>query len=136
MTGVPPALVDATGAADTDAGVLGTVGTPAVTVALLALGTLLVMTAAAVLAGAGGAAFSLPHSIHNKVATISQAKIRKTRVWFMGGRQTQPTRAGGVASGGREASATESSDAQLPEAAGIVTGAGDSGNAAAVRTAA
>ena len=36
------------------------------------------------LAGVAGAACSLPHSIHNKVATISQAKIRKARVWFIG----------------------------------------------------
>ncbi len=38
----------------------------------------------AVAAGAAGAACSLPHSIHSRVATISQAKIKKIRVWFMG----------------------------------------------------
>src|SRR5688572_33333106 len=35
------------------------------------------------LAGVAGAACSLPHSIHNNVATISQAKSKKARVWFM-----------------------------------------------------
>src|SRR5690606_39589291 len=33
---------------------------------------------------AGGADCSRFHSIHSKVATISQAMIRNTRVWFMG----------------------------------------------------
>ena len=54
-----------------------------VVAAPLAFGTVLVV-AWAVSAVAGGAARSLPHSIHNRVATISQAKIRKVRVWFMG----------------------------------------------------
>src|SRR5688572_18714457 len=84
-----------------------------------ALGTLASVAAAAVVAWVwiGGAAFSLPHSIHSRVATISQAKIRKTRVWFMGDRQAQPRTTGGVVAEG--------------EAAGIVTGAGDRGNASA-----
>src|SRR5690606_42122800 len=34
-------------------------------------------------AEAGGAACSLPHSIHSRTATISQARIRNTRVWFI-----------------------------------------------------
>src|SRR5690606_27121220 len=34
-------------------------------------------------AAAAGAACSLPHSIHSRTATISQARIRKTRVWFI-----------------------------------------------------
>ena len=40
---------------------------------------------AAGIAGAGAAATSrsLPHSIHNRVATISQARIRKVRVWVI-----------------------------------------------------
>src|SRR5690606_20991836 len=33
---------------------------------------------------AGGAACSLFHSIHSSTATISQARIRKVRVWFIG----------------------------------------------------
>ena len=32
----------------------------------------------------GGAACSLFHSIHSSTATISQARIRKVRVWFIG----------------------------------------------------
>src|SRR5690606_30971130 len=45
-----------------------------------------------------GASCSLFHSIHNRVATISQAKIRNTRVWFMGSRQAHPPPEGGVGS--------------------------------------
>ena len=33
----------------------------------------------------GGAAFSRLHSIHSSTATISQAKMRNTRVWFISG---------------------------------------------------
>ncbi len=50
-------------------------------------------------AGVGGAALSRPHSIHSNTATISQAKIRKTRVWFISvqarrGRHAMPARTG------------------------------------------
>jgi hypothetical protein len=64
---------------------LGNVGTlgSAGTFAPLALGTVLV---AAVAAGAvtDDDACSVLQAIHSRVATISQAKIRKVRVWFMG----------------------------------------------------
>jgi hypothetical protein len=71
-------------------------------VALFAVeGTVLsLVVLAAILAAGAGSAFSLPHSIHNNVATISQAKIRNTRVWFMwecsSGRRTQPAQAHGI----------------------------------------
>src|SRR5690606_34719498 len=42
-------------------------------------------------AAGSGAAFSRPHSIHSSTATISQAKIRNTRVWFIS-RQAQLSR--------------------------------------------
>src|SRR5687767_11771398 len=89
------------GVAVIEAGALGTAGIPAgPLVAALAFGTVLVVAVAVVLAEASGAAFSLPHSIHNRVATANQAKSRKARVWFMGSRQAQPTRRVGTGLGG------------------------------------
>ncbi len=52
-------------------------------------GTLWAAAGAELVVGAGvGADFSRLHSIHSSTATISQAKIRKTRVWFIS-RQAQ-----------------------------------------------
>src|SRR4249919_2215548 len=51
----------------------------------IAAGTALPVVAAATGAGAFAASFSLFHSMYRSVATISQAKRRKTRVWFMRG---------------------------------------------------
>lgn len=49
-------------------------------------GTLCAAAGADVVVGAGvGAAFSRLHSIHSSTATISQAKMRNTRVWFISG---------------------------------------------------
>jgi hypothetical protein len=100
-------------------GTPGTLGAPATlgTEPLPLPGTWAV--AATVGAGAWAALFSLPHSIHSRVATISQAIIRKTRVWFMGDRQAQPEHASGVDGGMR--------------AAGIVPAGADAGNAPARR---
>src|SRR4249919_1997656 len=48
-------------------------------------GTALPVVAAATGTGAFAASFSLLHSMYRSVATASQAKRRKTRVWFMRG---------------------------------------------------
>src|SRR5690606_15391013 len=57
----------------------------------------------AVATGVSGARCSLPHSIHSRVATISQAKIRKVRVWFIrqaGSFAAGRRRSGGMGGGG------------------------------------
>jgi hypothetical protein len=78
----PPAAVSGVALIVAALGAVGTSGS-AGTSAPPTLGTVLVVIAAAG-AVAGGAACSLLQAIHNRVATISQAKIRKVRVWFMG----------------------------------------------------
>ena len=59
---------------------LGAVGTVPGALAVFGMLASVATAAVAVSAWAGGAAFSLPHSIHSRVATISQAKIRKSVV--------------------------------------------------------
>ncbi len=84
-------------AACTALAVVGTAASPA-TAAGATAGTAASAGPATVAAGvgsAGGALRSLPHSIHSSIATISQARIRNTRVWFIG-QGARPAQASGV----------------------------------------